>query len=229
MSVDAVEQGPGQKADDAGRAVGRPSGGAEGRASEAAAWSDPPRAGPRLKHARLVKGYTLKQLALEVKCSESMISKLENGKLSPSISLLHRLASALGTSMAELLVDSGPQPEASGVAVFRPGNRARFEVDPSSERNGSWFEKLLPIQRGGLLQANILNIPAGAATTSFVRHDGEEFGFVIEGEIDVIVDGRSHHLEKGDVIYFSSSLDHGYRNTSGRVAQVLWVNTPPTL
>lgn len=77
--------------------------------------------------------------------------------------------------------------------------------------------------------ANILNVPKGASTTSFVEHDREEFGYMIEGELEVIVDQTSYFLCKGDVIYFSSSLPHGYRNVSDSTAQVLWINTPPTL
>src|SRR6185312_7676666 len=53
------------------------------------------RIGARLKHARLAKGYTLKQLAMVVDCSESMISKVENDKLRPSIAMLHRFSQAL--------------------------------------------------------------------------------------------------------------------------------------
>lgn len=190
---------------------------------------EPPRPGPRLKHARLVKGYTLKQLAAEVGCSESMISKLENGRLAPSISMLHRLATALDTSIAELFMEEGAKSAVDGVMVFRADRRTRFDVDPGVEKDGSWFERILPIYQTGLLQANILNIPPGAHSRQLVNHEGEEFGYVIEGELEVIVAQTSHFLKKNDVIYFSSALEHGYRNTSDGTARVFWVNTPPTL
>jgi transcriptional regulator with XRE-family HTH domain len=191
--------------------------------------TDAPRPGPRLKHARLVKSYTLKQLADIVGCSESMISKLENGKLAPSISLLHRLATALDTSIAELFLENDSAASAPGVTVFPADRRSRFQVEPRLEQSGSWFERILPIHRSGLLQANILNVPKGASTSSFVEHEGEDFGYMIEGELEVIVNQTSHFLRKGDVIYFPSSLPHGYRNVSDSTAQVLWINTPPTL
>lgn len=191
--------------------------------------SKPPHPGPRLKHARLVKGYTLRQLAAEVKCSESMISKLENGRLDPSISLLHRLASALGTSIAELFMEDGENATAGGVTVFRADRRTGINVDPGLEENGSRFGRILPIHRTGLLQANILSIPPGAHSQSLVSHAGEEFGYLISGELEVIVAQTSHFIKEGDVIYFSSSQEHGYRNTGEEHAEVLWVNTPPTL
>ena len=61
------------------------------------------RIGMRLKHARLSKGYTLRELANIVKCSESMISKVENDKLRPSIAMLHRFSQALETNIASLI------------------------------------------------------------------------------------------------------------------------------
>jgi len=60
--------------------------------------------GRRIRHARLMKGYTLRQLADVVECSESMISKLENSRLSPSLAMLHRLADALDTTVPDLLI-----------------------------------------------------------------------------------------------------------------------------
>ncbi len=207
-----------------------PDGGSRGtEKANSAVTNQAPRTGVRLKHARLVKGYTLRQLAEIVDCSESMISKLENDKLAPSISMLHRLTAALDTSIAELFLEAENSSFDSGVTVFRADRRARFEVEPELEKAGSWFERILPIHRSGLLQANILNIPKGANTSSFVTHEGEEFGYMIKGELEVVVDQRSHFLRKGDVVYFSSALPHGYRNNSDSVAQVLWINTPPTL
>ena len=58
--------------------------------------------GVRLRHARLVSGYTLLQLAQKAGCSESLISKLERGLASPSFAMLHRLAVALDTNIAAL-------------------------------------------------------------------------------------------------------------------------------
>jgi transcriptional regulator with XRE-family HTH domain len=196
-------------------------------ASGAIRAEEPPRPGPRLKHARLSRGYTMKQLAETAGCSESLISKIEKGRLSPSLSILHKLASALGTSMAQLFLDIDAE-SVPGVTVMPAGTRPRIEVDPKLENSGSWFERILPLSRTGLLQANILRIPPGTKTEALAMHDGEEFGYVLSGEIEVIVSGVSHPLRKGDVIHFPSSLQHGYSNASNTEAEVLWVNSPPT-
>jgi uncharacterized cupin superfamily protein len=79
------------------------------------------------------------------------------------------------------------------------------------------------------LQALILNIPAGVKSDNDVEHIGEEIGYLIEGEINIFVDGKRYSLKQGDLLFFSSSLPHGYHNTSDKVARILWVNTPPSL
>src|ERR1700712_4411213 len=58
--------------------------------------------GVRLHHARMVRGMTLKELADQSQCSESMLSKIENDKAAPSFATLHRVATALGTNISEL-------------------------------------------------------------------------------------------------------------------------------
>ncbi|WP_205520865.1 cupin domain-containing protein [Propylenella binzhouense] len=183
--------------------------------------------GSKLKHARLVRGHTLKELAEIVGCSESMLSKLENEKLTPSISFLHRLASALGTSIAELFAE-GDQ-AASPVHHFPAERRARIVEDPELGRSGAWFERIIPIAKSGLLQANILNIPPGVRSDGMVQHVGEELGYLIEGELDVVVDDKAYTMRSGDLLFFPSSLPHGYENRGERVARILWVNTPPSL
>jgi transcriptional regulator with XRE-family HTH domain len=183
--------------------------------------------GARLKHARLTRGLTLRQLADLVACSESMISKVENEKLRPSLAMLHRLASALGTSMAALFSDEDDK--LGPVRIFPSEKRHRVEVDPRPGSKGMWFERIIPTGRNGLLQANILNIPPGSRSDGFVEHTGEDFGYVIEGEVEIIVGGVSYPVKAGDAFFFPSSLPHGHRNTGKRFARVLWVNTPPTL
>ena len=184
------------------------------------------RIGSKLKHARLIKGHTLRELADIIGCSESMLSKLENEKLTPSISFLHRLASALDTSIAELFAESdnlsGP------VHHFPADRRARIVEDPELGRTGAWFERIIPIAKSGLLQANILNIPPDVQSDGDVEHVGEELGYMIEGTLEVTIDGKPYTMTPGDLIFFPSSLPHGYHNKGDSVARILWVNTPPS-
>jgi len=185
------------------------------------------RIGSKLKHNRLLKGFTLRELADVVGCSESMLSKLENDRLMPSISFLHRLASALDTSIAELYAETDG--ETDPVHHFPADRRSRIFDNRDPANAGAWFERIIPVTRSGLLQANILNIPPGVKSDGLVEHVGEELGYLIEGEIDVHVDGKIYPMKAGDLLFFPSSLPHGYENRYTEVARILWVNTPPSL
>lgn len=185
------------------------------------------RIGAKLKHARLTLGYTLRELADIVGCSESMVSKVENDRLRPSLAMLHRFASALGTNMAALLSEEDDL--SNPVRIFPAEKRKRVQVNSKAAGIGTWFERIVPTGRGGLLQANILNVAPGGESDGVVDHVGEDFGYVIEGELELIVDGAIYPVREGDAFFFPSTLPHGHRNRSLRKARVLWVNTPPTL
>jgi transcriptional regulator with XRE-family HTH domain len=183
--------------------------------------------GARLKHVRLTKGFTLRQLAKIVECSDSMISKVENDKLRPSLSMLHRLAAALGTNISTLFSDQERVLES--VHIFRDGDRESFQVDSVFVGGkGASFERLLPITRSGLLQAHLITAAPGTRNPKMNEHNGEDFGYVIEGDLELLVGGEVYALHRGDAFSFPSSLPHGWRNASNGTAHILWINTPPT-
>jgi len=196
------------------------------RRSNGAGRENEVRIGMRLKHARLAKGYTLKELAQVVECSESMISKVENDKLRPSIAMLHRFAQALEKNIASLI--SEPDLNSDLVSIVRDKDRPRIHVDPEMQGADVWLESVIPPSNGGLLQAHILNLAPGSRSDGLIRHTGEELGFVISGEVELEVEGTTHHLQAGDSFFFPSSLAHGYRNKGKKLSRILWANTPPS-
>jgi transcriptional regulator with XRE-family HTH domain len=184
--------------------------------------------GRRLKHARLLKGYTLKQLAERVECSESMISKLENSRLSPSLAMLHRIAAELETTTAELLIQPDDVDERHDVVLF-PARRFPGANGDGDGEVKVWFDRILPLDKTGLLQVNLLHLLAGAEQPRFLAHEGEEFIYVLEGAMDVIFPDKSYTVSAGEGIYFASTRDHRYKNHGEATARALWVNTPPTM
>ena len=185
--------------------------------------------GRRIRHARLIKGYTLRQLAEIVECSESMISKLENSRLSPSLAMLHRLAEALDTTVPDLLI-VGPEDDGSNPVTVFPSERfAERPAQDGEENRLVWFDRVLPFDQQGLLQVNLLHLAPGAEQPRFLQHEGEEFIFVLDGTLDVIVEDQTYPVAAGGGIFFSSMLDHRYANTGTEVVRALWVNTPPTM
>jgi transcriptional regulator with XRE-family HTH domain len=173
--------------------------------------------GMRLRHARRVADLTLVQLAQKAQCSESLISKIENGSATPSLASLHRMAVALNTNIAALTspVSSPPGP------VMRRGQRPVIAGSITLERI------TLPADNG-LLQANIHIIEPGVATDGTIEHIGEEVGYVLEGSVELQLGDERYLLHAGDSFNFASDVPHGYRNGGEVVAKILWINTPAT-
>jgi len=176
-----------------------------------------------------MKGYTLRQLADVVECSESMISKLENSRLSPSLAMLHRLADALDTTVPDLLIlDKDPDDDTS-VTLFPADRFRKLPAHTDDDSKVVWFDRVLPFDKSGLLQVNLLHLAPGAEQPRFLQHEGEEFIFVLDGTLDVIIGEQTYPVSAGGGIYFPSMLDHRYANIGTEMVRALWVNTPPTM
>jgi transcriptional regulator with XRE-family HTH domain len=183
----------------------------------------PAELGLRLRMARRGKGFTMKRLAEEAGCSESLLSKIETGKNLPSLPLLHRIVQVLETNIGWIFGQHAP----TGV-VFRSGERPIVALDPRRESEGISLERVIPFGDQHLLQCNIHHIAEGGSSAAPIAHDGEEIGYVLTGKVELTVDGRTYKLAPGDAFVFRSSLPHAYRNIGRGAASIIWVNTPPT-
>ena len=90
------------------------------------------------------------------------------------------------------------------------------------------MERVIPYEKGRLLQSNIHIIEPGGSSFGMISHEGEEVGYVIAGEIELFLGDNSYRLSTGDTFCFRSEIGHGYRNAGSKEARVLFVNTPPT-
>lgn len=194
------------------------------RAPAPAADASAPSLGAQLRHLRRLKRVTLRHLADAIGCSESMLSKVENDRADPSLHMLHRLAEALGTPVQALLSDT-PSPT---LTVYRQGERPLLKLE--RHRSGpplASFERMIPYAEGRTLNANVHVVPPGGGSNGALRHAGEEVGYVVEGTIELVVDGDSAIVSAGGSFFFRSSLPHSYRNVGATVARIVWVNSPP--
>ncbi|TDQ25307.1 XRE family transcriptional regulator [Phyllobacterium brassicacearum] len=186
--------------------------------------ANPARLGTRLKLARQTRGLTLKALSEAANCSESLLSKIENGKASPSLPMLHRLVQVLETNIGWMFEESDGE---EGI-VFRAGTRPLIALDPLRRGEGISLERIIPYSQGHLLQCNIHHIEKDGASAGPIQHAGEEVGYVLAGEIELIIGERQFRLAAGDAFVFNSDLPHHYRNIGSERASIFWVNTPPT-
>ena len=188
--------------------------------------SEEPNIGVQIRHARLLNGKTLKQVAEEVGCSESFISKVEHNRVRPSLSMLHRLVRVLNLSVAALFGDE--EFSIDPVVIVRPEDRHMIRTGASRNGSGLSLQSLLPAARAKLLEANIHVIEPGGSSGGMIQHEGEEFGYVLEGSLELQVADRTYSLVVHSSFFFPSNLPHGYRNSGGTPARVIWINTPPT-
>ncbi len=186
--------------------------------------SNPARLGTRLKLARQTRGLTLKALALAADCSESLLSKIENGKASPSLPMLHRLVGALDSNIGWMFEETDGE---EGI-VFRAGTRPHISLDPLRRGEGISLERIIPYSTGHLLQCNIHHIEAGGQSAGPIKHVGEEVGYILTGTVELVVGEDTFRLSIGDSFVFNSELPHSYRNVGDTRASIFWVNTPPT-
>ena len=196
----------------------------EGKAAPASPASAPMAIGVRLRHARLVKGLLIKDLAQRVGVSISLISKYENDKLLPPLTVLHCLVTELETNIGALF-----EPNWTGVEhIARAGGRPRISAGGDKDAAGVMLERLIPHGKGHLLQGNIHIVAPGGGSMGPMRHEGDEVGYVLEGRLDLSIDDKPHELGPGDSFAFPSNLAHTYCNPGLEVTRVLWINTPPT-
>jgi transcriptional regulator with XRE-family HTH domain len=180
--------------------------------------------GPRLRHARLVKGLLMKDLAERLGVSISLISKYENDKLLPPLTVLHALVNELETNIGALF-----EPDWSGSGyIARAGARPRITAAGEGESAGVTLERIVPNGQGHLLQGNIHIVAPGGGSMGPMRHEGDEVGFVLEGRLELSIDDTVYVLNPGDSFAFPSHLVHTYRNPGEDLTRVLWINTPPT-
>ncbi|MGE3924920.1 MAG: helix-turn-helix domain-containing protein [Lautropia sp.] len=179
--------------------------------------------GAKLRQLRRARRLTLRELAERAGTSESMISKIENDRATPSLQTLHRICVELGSSVGVMLSTGEP----SDQVVFRRGERQMLSVGTIGRETGRGIRIEHLAVNSELLFGSIHIVEPDGDSGSDISHVGEEIGYVLEGRVELFVDGRRHALDEGDSFFFRSELPHKYRNAGSGTARILWINTPP--
>jgi transcriptional regulator with XRE-family HTH domain len=175
--------------------------------------------GTKIRFTRRLRSLTLKEVAAATGCSESLLSKIENGHASPSLKILQRLTHALGLTVGQLFAQATDPDD----IIMRAATRVTFDTG-----DGGKSEPLAPHTGGHMLECHLHHYAPGCDSGGDLQHDGEEFGYVLEGEIELTVAGRNYTASAGDSFLFRSERPHSFRNKGKQAARVVWVNTPPT-
>lgn len=198
---------------------------ADAPAASAAETTDYRPIGHHIRRERKIHKLRLKDLSEATGLSISLISKIEHNKVDPSLSTLHRLAKALGTSVSALFL----REEGLDRVIHKPTERpVAGRVQGMVDWEGIVAEVMVPYRDGRLLEGFIFLMEPGGHSGGRLQHDGEECGYVLEGKLELDVGTAHYHLEAGDSFFFSSEIPHAYRNPGDTTARVIWINTPPT-
>ncbi|MCM1368457.1 MAG: XRE family transcriptional regulator [Roseburia sp.] len=173
--------------------------------------------GGKLRDLRLKSGLTQEELADRAELSKGFISQIENDLTSPSIATLIDILTLLGSSLREFFSD-----DYDGKVVFKPDDYF------TKSANGETVTWIVPTAQKNEMEPIITELEKGAATDADIPHEGEEFGYVLQGEIEVVVGDRTARAAKGDSFYFSSDRKHYIRNIYDGKSVVLWVSCPPS-
>jgi Predicted transcriptional regulators len=175
--------------------------------------------GHKIKELRVQKGLTQEELADRSELSKGFISQLERDLTSPSIATLVDLLQCLGTNLEEFFTHT-----ASEQVVFNKSNY--FEKIDNELLNT--IEWIIPNAQKNMMEPILLTLEPGGSTYPDNPHEGEEFGYVLNGNININIGGKTHKAKKGESFYFTPNKKH-YITASGKNgATILWVTTPPS-
>ncbi|HYQ58426.1 MAG TPA: XRE family transcriptional regulator [Draconibacterium sp.] len=157
--------------------------------------------GTRIRHFRKLQKRTIQEIANTCGLSKSMVSKIETNSVIPSVATLVKIAKALGVNVSVLMEENEIRS-----SVFIPVQQA---ISGITKTNRGY--KIYPFAseyKDKVMQPILFVANKGEVKEHQLTHDGEEFIYVLEGEVVVEVGEKRYTLQKGDSVYFNSEINH---------------------
>jgi transcriptional regulator with XRE-family HTH domain len=178
---------------------------------------DGSRIAERIKMLRQAKSLTQEELATRAGLTKGFISQVERNLTSLSVESLIGILDAL---------DEKPSAFFDGAIdekiVFKLKDRVELEWEDVKN-----FQILVPAAQNRMMDPALLDLDVGEKTPEEEPHEGEEFGFVLSGSIELVLGGQSYKLKKGECFYFKATRKHYIANRRNSRAYILWVSSPP--
>ena len=176
--------------------------------------------GAKIRSLRLKKKMGLVELGRHSGLSPALLSKIERGRLFPTLPTLLRIALVFSVDLEFFFTGAREKPV---VAVVRRKQRVRLpeRVDGHSAYRFESLDFAVTERRFNSYYAEFL--PVARETIRLHDHPGVEFIYLLKGALSVHIGGDEHALDAGDSMYFDSSVPHGYRRRSGRTCSAIIV------
>ncbi|MFQ5914661.1 MAG: helix-turn-helix domain-containing protein [Nitrospinota bacterium] len=175
--------------------------------------------GGRIRDLRKARRFSLEELSERAGISKSVLSKIENGKVSSPISTYSRICSALNVALADMFSDEdGEDP----VIVQRAERKL---LSRTGTPFGYTYYSLAPNRLGRRMAPFLLIYPHDLAEIPTFHHGGEEFVFILKGGLEFIYGDKTLTLSEGDSLYIDAQVRHGARAIGGRDCEALVIGT----
>ena len=172
------------------------------------------RIGPKIRGLRLKKKIGLVDLGRHTGLSAALLSKIERGRLFPTLPTLLRIALVFGVGLDYFFAGAREKPL---VAITRRSERVELPERPGSREAAYRFASLdYPATERRFNGYYAEFFPVAPEKLQPHEHAGVEFVYVIQGVLSVHINSEEHALEAGDAIYFDASVPHAYRRSGGR-------------
>ena len=158
---------------------------------------------------------TQEELADRCELTKGYISQIENDLTSPSIATLVDILAALGTTLKDFFNEDEEEK-----IVYAEED---FIEKVDGGRITNW---LIPNAQKNMMEPILVTIEPGGSTYPDNPHEGEEFGYVLTGSIEIHLGGQVHKAKKRESFYFTPAQKHYITSKNG--AEILWVSTPPS-
>nr|WP_316651603.1 MerR family transcriptional regulator [uncultured Gellertiella sp.] len=176
--------------------------------------------GQKVRRLRRAAGKTLETIAREAGVAMSVLSTFERTSQGLSLPALHAVARIFGTTVAALCGQDQGRP---GESLVRAGQWATWP------RTSSGVSVQVLADSSKQMECHRFHLAPGATSEGAYQHEGEEFIHVLQGSLEIVLDGdQFFELNAGDSFYFESHRPHSWRNMAEGDTLLIWVNTPAT-
>lgn len=185
--------------------------------------------GSKLKHLRKSQDLTLIKLSQFIGMSPSLISQIENDKVSPPIATLYKIASYFKVDLSYFFLsnDGNNTIDENDVVCtkLKDIKTSKAVIEDEGKEPIYIYKSLGENKKNQVMSPFLYIIKPGGKNYPLYSHSGEQFVYVLDGEVKVVVNGAEYCLEVGDAILYNASLTHRIINDSNKEATILTVIT----
>jgi transcriptional regulator with XRE-family HTH domain len=174
--------------------------------------------GERIRNLRQLSNLTQEELAERANLTKGFISQIERDLTSISLDSLIQILEALDENISDFFQEASQEK-----IIYRDKDRVAIEKEKIEK-----FELLVPGSTNRRLEPILLTLRKGEATPKEKPHEGEEFGFVLRGRVNLRFGREVLKLKKGECFYLSAEKEHWLQNSGSKEVQILWISAPPS-